>query len=464
MLTQGRTRRDAGARLDALPISWFHRRMLILIGAGLFLDGFELSLSGGVLSSLTRSGWSTMGLNAAFVTATFLGMTLGAWIAGIVGDRFGRKFAYQFNLMLFGIASIAAAFSPNMKVLICLRFAMGLGLAAEIVVGYAMLTEFVPAKHRGRMIATLAVITASSLFAATALGIWILPTFGWRYMFAIVGVCAVFVWMLRYSMPESPRWLQANGRYREAEAILARLGAAPSTQYVPESDAIAPARISMSVLFKPPVLARTLIGILLNVVVGVSVWGFINWLPIFFVQQGKSIASSLQWTLVMSIGPPLGAGLGALLADRVDRKPLIVTASLATAALGIAFPLVTSSFVLMGTGLCLFAGIYLLLSVGFALYVPELFKTDFRMRGTAVCSTAGRLATALSQFVIVALFAWAGLVAVVGLLVGLLIVQAIVFLFFGIETRNLSLEEIEVVGQLADLLERPVASKSIFHH
>ena len=112
MSIEGDARRDAGSRLDALPVSRFHRRMVMLIGAGMFLDGFELSLSGGVLSALTHSGWSTMQLNAAFVTATFLGMTLGAWIVGIVGDRYGRKFAYQFNLMLFGLASIAAAFAP----------------------------------------------------------------------------------------------------------------------------------------------------------------------------------------------------------------------------------------------------------------------------------------------------------------------------------------------------------------
>ena len=461
MLTNLEAGGDAGARLDALSIGSFHIRMLALVGAGLFLDGFELSLSGGVLSSLTRSGWSTMSLNAAFVTSTFLGMTLGAWIVGVVGDRFGRKFAYQFNLMLFGGASIAAAFSPDMQVLIGLRFLMGLGLAAEIVVGYAMLTEFVPARVRGRMIASLAVITASSLFGATAMGMWILPTLGWRYMFAIVGAAALIVWMLRYSMPESPRWLQASGREDEAEAILNRLGAPKSSlpAFGPTFKRARVARTSIWILFRPPILARTLTGVLLNIVIGVSVWGFINWLPIFFVQQGKSIASSLLWTLVMSIGPPLGAGLGVLLADKVDRRPLIIGTSLGTAVFGILFPLVGNGYLLMAVGLCLFAGIYLMLSVGFALYVPELFRTEFRMRGAAVCSTAGRLATACTQFVIVALFGWAGIPAVLGLLVGLLILQAVVFYLFGIETRNRSLEEIGEIDYPADALGSAVAGE-----
>ena len=454
---------DAGARLDALPVGRFHRRMLALIGAGLFLDGFELYLSGGVLGALTRSGWSTMALNAAFVTSTFLGMTVGAWAAGVVGDRFGRKFAYQFNLMLFGAASIGAAFAPNMETLIGLRFFMGVGLAAEVVVGYAMLTEFVPAKVRGRMIGLLAVITNSSLLAATLLGIWILPRFGWRYMFLIVGICAVVVWLMRYSMPESPRWLQAKGRNADAELILNKIGARAST-FVPRNDSRDAAKTSMAILFKPPMLVRTLIGMLVNVVTGFCPYGFVNWLPTFFVKQGESIASSLQWTLVMSIGAPLGAGLGLLLADRLGRKPLIVIASLATAMFGIIFPMVGSGYPLMAVGFCLFTGIYLLLAVAFALYVPELFRTEYRMRGAAVCSTAGRLATAFVQFIVVALFGWAGIPAVVALLVGLLILQAVVFFCFGIETRNMSLEEIGAVGLAGgSTTEVPVNERFIPH-
>lgn len=96
----------------------------------------------------------------------------------------------------------------------------------------------------------------------------------------------------------------------------------------------------------------------------------------------------------------------------------------------------------MITGFFLFIGIYALLAVAFALHVPELFATEYRLRGAGVCSTAGRLSTALVQYVVVALFAWGGVMGVVGLLVSLLLVQAFVFLLFGIETKQRSLEEI----------------------
>src|SRR3569623_1215939 len=119
---------NAGARLDRLPICSFHWRILALIGAGMFLDAFDIYLAGGVLGVVLKEGWSTLELNAAFVSATFVGMTIGAWFSGILGDRFGRRFSYQLNLAIFGLASIAAAFAPSMIVLIALRFIIGIGL------------------------------------------------------------------------------------------------------------------------------------------------------------------------------------------------------------------------------------------------------------------------------------------------------------------------------------------------
>ena len=141
---------NAGARLDRLPISSFHYRIFWLVGAGMFFDGYDLYVAGGVLASLIQTKFSTLPQNLQFISLTFVGMTAGALITGFVGDKFGRRFTYQFNLALFGLASLAAAAAPNMTVLIGIRFIMGIGLGAEIVTGYASLTEFVPARCRGR--------------------------------------------------------------------------------------------------------------------------------------------------------------------------------------------------------------------------------------------------------------------------------------------------------------------------
>lgn len=153
-------------------------------------------------------------------------------------------------------------------------------------------------------------------------------------------------------------------------------------------DAPAPARTTASKLadtvtvwsvFKPPVPGRTLMGILVNVVVGFCLYGFINRLPTFLVKPGVSIASSLVWVTMMALGAPAGAIIGLLLVDRIGRKPIIIGASLWAATFGVAFAYVGSSgtgFTLMAMGCYLFLGIYVILAIGFALHVPELFRTE----------------------------------------------------------------------------------------
>jgi len=152
---------NAGGRLDRLPIGPFHRRIMLLIGIGMFFDGFDIYIAGTVLSVTLKTGFSTLAQNAAFISATFVGMMLGSFGTGFLGDRYGRRFTYQFNLLIFGIASLAAAFSPDMVFLIACRFVMGVGLGAENVVGYSTMTEFVPARTRGKWLGftTVCVVT-----------------------------------------------------------------------------------------------------------------------------------------------------------------------------------------------------------------------------------------------------------------------------------------------------------------
>jgi putative MFS transporter len=152
---------NAGARLDRLPISSFHYRIFWLVGAGMFFDGYDLYIAGGVLASAIQTKFSTIPQNLQFISLTFVGMTLGALITGFVGDKMGRRFTYQINLLIFGLASLAAAFAQDMTQLIACRFVQGLGLGAEIVVGYSTLTEFVPPKTRGRWLSMMAFLVVA---------------------------------------------------------------------------------------------------------------------------------------------------------------------------------------------------------------------------------------------------------------------------------------------------------------
>lgn len=437
---------SSAARLDRLPILPFHRRLLGLVGAGMFFDGFDVYLAGSVLGSLVGTGWSTVELNARFISATFVGMLIGAASAGVLGDRFGRKFTYQFNLGIFGLASLAAAAAPTMGWLIAFRFIAGIGLGAEIVVGYGAMAEFTPPTHRGRWAALLSFLTNSGLFASTLVGWLVIPAFGWRPMFVLAGLGALVVLWLRRSMPESPRWLELQGRRAEADAIVAAAEAEataplPPPLVMPVATVAAPAGPAPS-LFAPAMRGRLLLGSLMHVVTGIAIYGFIVWVPTFLVQHGMPINRSLGQAVFMSLGGPAGALLGYLLADRVGRRPAIVVASLLAAAVGVALAYAPSQEVAVALGFALFTLVYFLVALIIAGYVPELFPTAVRMRGNGFCNSIGRLVTIFVPYAVVWLLASGGTAAVLGGVTAALVVQAVATWIWGTETTGRSLEAI----------------------
>lgn len=437
---------NAGARLDRLPIAPFHYRMLALIGAGMFLDAFEIYLQGAVLATLVAEHWSTPALNANFISVTFAGMVLGAWIAGILGDRFGRRYSYQANLLVFGLASLAGAAAPSMSWLIAARFVMGVGLGAEIVVGYVTLSEFVPPRSRGRWGTALAVITNSSLFVSALVARAVIPNLGWRWMFVIVGVGALIVWYLRKAMPESPRWLESKGRGEEAERVLAAIeDEVGRGKSLPQAAAVAVPllhRPSLATLFSRGLILRTLTGSVLLIALNTAIYGFIAFLPTFMVKQGMSIVTSLNYTTIMSLGGPVGALIGMWLGDRVGRKPCIIVGAVFAIIFGALYPSMSDPNLLTLTGFLLVTSVYVLVAIAWGLYVPELFPTEVRMRGAGFCNTAGRLMTILTPQLVVPLFAAAGVTGVITMVGALLAFQALLVAFFGIETKERSLESL----------------------
>src|SRR3981081_2825931 len=250
---------NAGARLDRLPVSSFHYRIFWRGGAGMFFDGSDLYSAGGVLASAVQTKFSTVPQNLQFISLTFVGMTLGALITGFVGDKLGRRFTYQINLLIFGLASLAAAFAQDMNQLIACRFVQGLGLGAEIVVGYSTVTEFVPPRTRGRWLSMMAFVVCAGFPVTSFLGYLIIPAWGWRPMFIIAGIGSLIVWYLRKNLPESPRWLEAQGRNAEAEALMAQIEtevAAGKGPLPPVAVPPAAPQVALGALLQRPLLER----------------------------------------------------------------------------------------------------------------------------------------------------------------------------------------------------------------
>src|SRR5438105_2954782 len=327
---------NAGARLDRLPVSSFHYRIFGLVGAGMFFDGYDLYVAGGVLASVLQTKFSTVPQNLQFISLTFVGMTLGALITGFVGDKMGRRFTYQINLLIFGLASLAAAFAQDMDQLIICRFVQGLGLGAEIVVGYSTLTEFVPPRTRGRWLSMMAFLVVAGFPVTELLGYLIIPAFGWRPMFIIAGIGSLIVWYLRKNLPESPRWLESEGRTAEAEALMQSIereaaGSAPLTPLVVPAPV---PQVAATDMLKPPLLQRMIVGSWVLITINTLIFGFVLFLPQFFLRQGLTIANSLAYTLVLSAGSLVGCVLGAYLSDAIGRRSSIIGASVVTIVTG----------------------------------------------------------------------------------------------------------------------------------
>jgi putative MFS transporter len=450
---------NAGARLDRLPISPFHYRVFWLIGAGMFFDGYDLYVAGPVLGAAVKSGFSTVAMNGWFLSLTFMGMTLGSLLAGFLGDRYGRRFTYQFNLMIFGLASLAAAFAPDIMILNALRFVMGVGLGAEIVVGYGTMTEFVPPQRRGKWMALMAFVVVAGLPATALLaliivpnaGAWLSPLvatgpdIGWRLMFVIAGIGALVVWYLRKNLPESPRWLEANSRTGEAEALMQTIerevaGGRP----LPAPRAAVPASgLGLGSLLSPALLPRMIVGSVVLIVINALIFGFVTWLPTFFVKQGMSVTASLTYTLVIASGSLIGCAIGAFGADALGRRPTIIGASLWTIACGAIYPFVKEPTLILAVGFLLFVGIYILTAILYGVYTAELFPTEVRLRANGICNMFGRGATIITPHIVVPLFLAYGVAGVLAFMIGLLIIQIIVVAGWGIEPAKRGLEELE---------------------
>jgi putative MFS transporter len=315
------------------------------------------------------------------------------------------------------------------------------------VVGYSTLTEFVPPQSRGKWLGFMTVFVVTGLPAAALLGTLIIPRFGWRAMFVIGGLGALVVWYLRKKLPESPRWLESVGRTEEADALLQAIEREVSLQHSPLptpklSPAVKHSR-NLGSLVSPAILPRMILGSVSLIVINSLLYGFVTWLPTFFVQQGLSIRTSFKLSLVMALGAPIGSAIGAFTADSWGRKPTVIGASLLTILIGSFYPFIKQPGILMVVGFSLIVPIYVLVALLFAIYIPELFPTEVRLRASGICNTFGRGAIIFTSFIVVALFRSHGVGGVLVFMIGLLIVEILVVLTLGVEPKKRRLEEIE---------------------
>lgn len=403
----------------------------------------DFYLASGVNASLLHLGFANVSQSALFLSGGSLGLFLGALYAGEMGDRFGRTNAYQWNLLFFAVMTAACAFAPNITWMIVFRCLSSIGMGAELVIGFAMVNEMAPVKSRGKWAVGMTVITTWGSPLGMYLCSLVVPAYGWRVLFAGVGVVAVLVWFLRAFMPESPRWLFTQGRYAEAERMVrvfeaddpdhdAHLAAAKAelaakAKKAPQKDL----QLTGTQLFWRFVLAS-----LMLTVTDVLQYTFTQWVPTLLTKSGVSFESSLLMSTVMLIAAPLGALVGMVTVEKWGRKFNLVVGFVATTICGLVYATQTSNLGHMVAGFVLTFFIYVLISTMFGAFVPEMFPTKFRMRGTGVANACAKLGTVLSPFAVAALLSSLGTNSVFFAMSLLAAVAVLVTVFFVPETRN----------------------------
>ncbi len=222
---------DIPARLDRLPWSAWHWRVVIALGVSWLLDGLEVTVVGSLGPALQRP--DTLGLSAAqigWAASSYIGgAVLGALFFGRLADQLGRKRMFLATLVVYLVATVMTAFTWDIASFAFCRFLTGFGIGGEYAAINSAIDELIPARLRGRV--DLAINGTFWIGAAMGAGLSIVllhpgfigPEWGWRIAFGLGGILAFAILLVRRHVPESPRWLLMHGRHEEAEAVVRRI-------------------------------------------------------------------------------------------------------------------------------------------------------------------------------------------------------------------------------------------------
>jgi putative MFS transporter len=455
------------ARLDRLPLSRPHYGLLVIGGLGYTFDGMDSAVVAFLLPS-TQQVWNLDNAQLGLIgSATPFGFLFGATLAGLLGDRIGRKKVMMYALGFYAVFSVLGAFAPNYEVFLAARVLAGAGAGAESAIIAPFLSEFVPAARRGWFVGALAGFFSFGFVMAALIGRFVVPTFddGWRIAQLITALPIVMLLWWRRGLPESPRYLLQNGRHAEAEAVVAdlerRVEKATGLPLPPVADA--PARpvvatpkvnlvSAMKFLWAPAMARRTAVIWLVWFVITFSYYGFFSWIPTLLVQRGITVTKSFEFSLIIYLAQIPGYFSAAWLSEKLDRKNTIAIylAGSAVSAfwlsqmddpVAITIAGAVLSFFLNGT----YAGVYS--------YTPEVFPTWIRATGTGLASAFGRVGSILAPTIIGLTAVSLGFAGVFGMTTAVLTVGVVCVMVFGLWTAGRTLEDLTEQNALADTAE-----------
>ncbi|MGO1948486.1 MAG: MFS transporter [Mycobacteriaceae bacterium] len=416
-------------RLDRLPVTRRHTRLLGGSGIGWALDAMDVGLIGFIMAALTTHWGLSHTETSWLASAGFVGMALGATFGGLLADRFGRRNVFAVTLLIYGLATGASALAGGLAVLIALRFVVGLGLGAELPVASTLISEFAPRKVRGRMVVILEAFWAVGWLAAAVIGAFVVPVGenGWRWALALGMVPAFYALYVRMKLPESVRFLESKGRHKEAESIVAEFEASEPTklrfQKTPDaaSDAdpvldekqqdaaILPEKLdSNDGIWSSPLRRRTTALWTIWFCINLSYYGAFTWIPSILVDQGFSLVKSFTFTLIITLAQLPGYAVAAFLIERWGRRATLAAFLAGSAVAAGLYGLAGLEWQIIAAG-CLLS--FFNLGAWGALYAigPELYPTTMRARGTGAATGFGRIASIIAPLIVPPLLVFGGL-------------------------------------------------------
>lgn len=444
------------ARIERLPFSGFHRKLLFAGGLGYTFDAMDAAVIAFVLPAL-RAAWNLSAVQlGVLVSVGFFGAVIGALSAGTLGDLIGRRKVMMSALVLYTLASAASAMVDDWTAFMWLRVIAGIGAGAESVIIAPYLSEFVARRHRGIFTGALAGFFSFGFVLAALLGYFLVPASadGWRHLILITATPVVMLLWWRRSLPESPRWLESQGRNAEAEAIIDAMEAdavrrgttlpAPDPAEVasppPSRERGSPLK-NYGTLVSRRLLRVTIMTWLMWASQSFAYYAFFTWIPTLLVQNGMTITRSFGFSIVIYVAQIPGYFSAAWLNERIGRQAVIVSYMLlgGLSAIGMALAHGEVQTIVAGVALSFFMnGAY----AGIYAYTPEVFPTQVRATGAGLASCMSRIGGVAAPLLVGMVYAAGGFASVFVMTTCVLVFGSAAVLILGVPTKGRSLEAI----------------------
>jgi len=446
---------NIGARLDRLPNSSWHVKMW-LVTAFALLVCWSNGIGGAVQNILLNEiHWLEPGtaLLAMWSTTYTAGQLFGALIGGPIGDKIGRRKSVLLYEAIHIIAMIGGAISPNVYVLYVFRLVQGFALGALLVVLFAGFTEYVPGKNRGTWSSRTSFIGNWAHPVCNGIALLVVATgvsysMNWRIQFMIPSILSIIASIfVAKKFPESPRWLESQGRYEEADAIMTKIEkeieASTGKPLPPVTEAPKEVKqLPYSALFKGKLLRRTIVGSLVLIGMNTIQYTLMNWMPSMLKSLGYNTSESQFMTMFGLFGAPFGIFIASLIMDKIPRRTMGVGLLAGMAVLGIITGQQTTEGGLILWTFLLNTVIYMYVCYASAVYVPEMWPTSAKLSGSGFSNAMGRVSNIFFPFLVTFVANSAGangvfiLISIVAVIIGAGI------LLLGVETRGESVEDI----------------------